>query len=61
MADDGTRELPRIKVAAKIDAAIRQLAADGGQTITWHRRKAYAEYVAHHSVTAGQIPPKSKP
>lgn len=45
MGDDATRELPRITVPAEVDAGIRRLAKEGGQTITWHRRRAYAEYV----------------
>lgn len=50
MADDATREMPRITVPAEIDAGIRRLAKEGGQTITWHRRKAYEEYVRKHDV-----------
>lgn len=50
MADDATREMPRITVPAEIDAGIRRLAKEGGQTITWHRRKAYEEYVSKHGL-----------
>lgn len=49
MGDDATREMPRITVPARIDAEIRRMSKEGGQSITWHRRKAYEEYVANHA------------
>lgn len=49
MSDDAKRELPRITVPVEIDEGIRRLSQEGGQTIVWHRRKAYEEYVQRHA------------
>jgi hypothetical protein len=48
MGDEPERELPRIRVPERIDRELRRLSKDGGQPITWHRRKAYEEYVERH-------------
>jgi predicted transcriptional regulator len=51
---EAERELPRIRVPERIDRELRRLAKEGGQPITWHRRRAYEEYVAAHAATTSR-------